>query len=120
MNPYVIIVGVLACIGAFFYGTKVGKDGEIAAQAETRDLINKVKEDAQQGAAVAIRDNRPKHVTIQQRAETVIRESKILTECVNPPELKQLLDDARRDGQDGTIPAGSSLLPAGLGNGESR
>lgn len=116
MNPYVILAGVLAIIGSFFYGMSVGKDREVAAQAKTQAMIVQVREQAQQGAAEAIAANRPKHVTIQQKAETIIRENRILTECVNPPELKQLLDDARRDGQR-AVGAGEGKLPVESGGG---
>jgi len=114
MNPYALLVAVAVAIGSFFYGTHVGKNNELAEQIKTRTAILATRELAQQGAAEAIAHNRPVHTTIQQRAETIIRENKILTECVNPPELKQLLDNARRDGQP-AVNTGEGKLPAGSG-----
>ncbi len=120
MNPYALIVGLLAIIGSFFYGTKVGKDHEIASQTKTQELVQAVKAEAQLGAAEAIAKNRPVHTTIQQKAETIIRENKILTECRNPAELARLLDAARRDGQARPESASGDVVPSGPGRSEPR
>lgn len=119
MNPYVILAAVLCMAGSFLYGTKVGKEHELAKAAETQELIRAVKAEAQLGAAEAIAKNRPIHQTIQKNAETIIREHEILTTCVNPPELERLLDAARRDGKPGAVTPGGDKLPSGSGRGES-
>lgn len=114
LNPWIILAVVIALAGATAGGAKLGRDHEIAKQKKTEDLIALVKEEAQQGAAAAIAKNRPLHTTIQQRAETILRENTVYTSCVNEPELERLLNAARKDGR-ATGPAGDSVMPTGPG-----
>lgn len=115
-NPWMILALVVALGASAAGGAKLGSDHQIAKQSKTEALIAAVKEQALQGAAAAIALNRPRHTTIQQRAETILRESKVYTECVNGPELERLLDAARNDGI-GTVTPGSGIVPLESGSG---
>ena len=98
MNPYVILAVVVLWGGsvgsAFWYGTGVGKDGEIANQAENRQLIIDTREQAQQGAASEIAKLKPKYTTIQGKLETVVRENVVYRDCKHSPEALRLINAA--------------------------
>lgn len=110
MNPYMIIAAGVAAIslavGGFTFGVKYAR-GE---QARAEQLIEKVEERAQRGAAEAIAQIQVRHTTIRQQAETVIREKEVYRDCRNDPTVQRLLDDALAGRDPGA--AGDRELPA--------
>lgn len=85
MNPYFIIGALLAAAGTFFYGMDVGEDRAIAKQKTTQELIDKVYDKAQQGAADSIAAMEVKNVTITQPIRTEVRTNTVYRECVHSP-----------------------------------
>jgi hypothetical protein len=81
MNPYFLPAALIACIGAFWYGTHVGADGEIAKQANMKEVVRQVTEAAQTGAATAIALNQPIHKTIVQKVQHEIETNTVYAEC---------------------------------------
>lgn len=108
MNPYVIIVALLAVAGAFFYGEHTGAAGEIAKQKKLDDVIQKVTEAAQTGAATAIAANKPINQTIVQKATREVQTNTVYRDCLNTAgqlrNINQALTGAAQ-------PAGDSQLP---------
>lgn len=113
MNPYVLLALVLAwgvsVGGAFFYGQGVGKESEIAGQAQIKQAIADTREAGQQGAAAAIAANRPINRTIVQRAEKEIYENTVYRDCRVPASGVQLANEAITGRK--SEPAGDRVLP---------
>ena len=111
MNPYLLLAGVIAwaasVAGAFFYGQGVGKDSEIATQAREDKVAVIASEAAASAAARAISKLEVKHVTIRQKADTVIREVPAYRDCVNDQRVLDSINQAR-----GYEPAGSGVVPS--------
>ena len=109
MNPWFIIAALLACAGAFFYGEHTGAAGEIAKQKKLDDVIQKVTEAAQTGAATAIAANKPINQTIVQKATREIQTNTVYRDCLNTAgqlrNINQALTGAAQ-------PAGDSQLPS--------
>lgn len=81
MTPYLIVGGLLAAAGAFFYGMDVGADRAIAKQKTTQELVDQVYDKAQKAAASAIADMEIKNVTITQPIRTEVRENVVYRDC---------------------------------------
>ena len=86
MNPWLILVAVLACAGSFWYGTGVGADSEIAKQKKLDDVVLAVKEAAQDGAAKSIAANKPINQTIVQKVQHEIETNTVYRDCRNTPD----------------------------------
>ncbi len=113
MNPYVILAVVLAwgasVGGAFWYGTGVGKDGEIANQAENKQLILDAREQAQLGAADAIAQIKVRNTTVQGKVETLVRENVVYRDCKHDDVGLLIVNEALTGNR--PQPAGGSKLP---------
>lgn len=98
MNPYLIAGAVLAWSvsvgGAFFYGTGVGKDREVARQSEILQAIADTRYQAEQGAANAIAQIKITNTTIRGKTETIVRENVRYLECRHDPDGVQVINDA--------------------------
>ena len=109
MNPWIIIAALLAVAGAFFYGEHTGAAGEIAKQAKLDNVIQKVTEAAQTGAATAIAANKPINQTIVQKATREVQTNTVYRDCLNTAgqlrNINQALTGAAQ-------PAGDSQLPS--------
>ena len=81
MNPWLLLGAALACAGAFWCGTEVGADGEIAKQKKLDDVVVAVKEAAQTGAAAAIAGNKPINQTIVQKVQHEIQTNTVYADC---------------------------------------
>lgn len=85
MNPYAILAVVVlwgaSVGGAFFYGSGVGKDGEIANQAKINQAIIDTREAAQLGAADAISKIKVVNTTVRGKVETIIRDNPVYRDC---------------------------------------
>lgn len=112
MNPYLILAIVLgwgtSVGGAFFYGTGVGRDGEIAKQADINQVREETFKAAQEGAAHAISKIKITNTTIRGKTETIVRENVRYIECVHTPDGFELLNNALTGRAQ---PAGNSKLP---------
>lgn len=112
MSPYAILAIVVlwggSVGGAYFYGSGVGKDGEIANQAKINQAITDTREAAQLGAADAIAKIKVTNTTIKGRIETTIRDNPIYVDCKHG-------DDGLRDINEALTgksqPASGSKLP---------
>lgn len=109
-NPYILAAILLALIGAFGYGAKVGADREVARQARADEIIAKVSTAAQESAARAIAGIQIRQTTIQRRTEVQIREHQVYSDCRVDTITRGLLDAARSGGPV-PEPAGDRLLP---------
>ena len=109
MLPYVLIAALLASVGAFFGGIHFGEAAEIAKQASMDEVVRKVKESAQQGAAEAIAANRPRNITVKQLTEREIRENTVYRDCHATAAGVRLVNEALTGRPD---PAGGGELPA--------
>ncbi|MGH8235414.1 MAG: hypothetical protein ACREXP_00140 [Steroidobacteraceae bacterium] len=94
MNPYVLLgAGILAislAVGGFTFGVKYQRGQEARAVL----LIEKVRDEAQLGAAAAIAANKPVTQIIKQKLETEIREVEVYRDCRNSDAAMRLLNDA--------------------------
>ncbi|MBH1957164.1 MAG: hypothetical protein I8H70_00565 [Burkholderiales bacterium] len=117
MNPYVLLALGLAWAGsaggAFWYGTDVGRQGEVAKQATLEKVVADVALAAQTGAAAAIAANRPRNTTIKQETEREIQVNTVYRDCVNTPASVRLINEALT-GQRPDAP-GDRQLPAIVG-----
>jgi hypothetical protein len=95
-NPYVLLAaGVLAvalAIGGFTFGVKYQRGQEARAE----QLIARVRDEAQLGAAEAIAKIEIKNTTIRQQLETVTREVPVYRDCRNTDDGMRLINDALR------------------------
>jgi hypothetical protein len=106
MNPYLLlgagILSVLLAVGGFTFGVKYQRGQEARAVL----LVEKVREQAQLGAAEAIAKIEIKNTTIRQQLETVTREVPVYSDCRNTDDGMRLLNDALR----GPGAAGSGVV----------
>jgi hypothetical protein len=108
MNPYLIIVFLLALAGAGAGGFKLGSDHEIAALSREREHIAEAVDAANTVAAQAIANIKPKYTTIQNAVERETREKVIYADCRHSPDGLRLANQALNGG---TVPADSGKLP---------
>lgn len=98
MNPYAMLaagaLAVAATVGAFFYGQRIGAQGEIAKQAGIDAAVRDTREAAQQGAAAAIAALKPRNVTIRQELEREIQTNTVYRDCVVPAGGVRLANEA--------------------------
>ena len=113
VNPYLIlavVVGWGASVGgAFFYGQGVGKDSEIAGQAEVKQAILDTRAAAQSGAADAIAALKPVNKTIVQKTQREITENVVYRDCKLPASGVRLANEAITGKP--AEPAGGEQLP---------
>lgn len=114
MNPYVLLAVVMAwggsVGGAFFYGQGVGKDSEIAGQAQISQAVRDTRAAAQLGAADAIAQIKVTNTTIRGKTETIVRENVVYRDCRHAPDSVRAINSALA----GTAaePVGGGKLPA--------
>lgn len=94
MTPYLIIGGLVAAAGAFFYGVDVGEDRAIARQKTTQELVDAVYDKAQKGAADSIAAMEVKNVTITQPIRTEVRTNTVYRDCSHTPDGLRALNAA--------------------------
>ena len=112
MNPYVILAAVVlwggSVGGAFWYGTGIGKDGEVAKQAEINQAIVDTRKEAQLGAADAIANIKVNNTVVRGKVETVVRENVVYRDCLNDPRGMQYINEALTGR---SVPAGGGIVP---------
>lgn len=98
MNPYVLLTaGVLwvaTAGGAYWYGTGVGRDGEVAKQAAVDKAMIDTRKIAMEGAADAISKIVVRNTTVQGRVETVVRDNPVYRDCVHPADVMRNINEA--------------------------
>lgn len=111
MSPAFILGGCLVWLatiaGSYVYGVGVGQDIEIATQAREDKIVHAVSVAMSERAASAISNIEVKHVTIRQRAETVMRDVPVYRECRHD---RRVLDDI--NAARGFEPTGGGVVPA--------
>lgn len=103
-----MFVAFVLIVSAFFYGQKVGADGQVAEQAVIDKAIADTRQAALEGAADAIAKIKVRNTTIQGRVDTIIKENPVYGDCKHTPESLRLLNEALT-GRPG--PTGSSGMP---------
>lgn len=94
MIPYILAGSVLACAGAFWYGTNVGEDACIAKQKTITQVALEVKEAAQQGAAQAIAANSPRNTTIVNEVQREVQTNTLYRDCRHTPDGVRGINEA--------------------------
>jgi hypothetical protein len=94
INPYALLgAGILAvslAVGGFTFGVKYQRGQEARAE----QLIARVRDEAQRGAAEAIAQIKINNTTIRQQLETQVRENTVYRDCKLDPDSFRLLNDA--------------------------
>jgi len=91
-----------------------GVEHEKAQTQEVQDLIRKVKEDAQQGAADAIGKLQLKQITIRQTLQREIIKEPVYIDCKHTPAGMRAVNNAL-EGFRETGPDGTDKLPEATG-----
>lgn len=94
MNPWFLVGWAISLAGAFFYGTGVGQDREIAKQAAVEDSVRATREAAAQGVAGEIAKLKPQNTIIRGRVETIVRENTVYRDCRHTPDGLRVLNEA--------------------------
>lgn len=110
-NPWLILIAVVA-FGAIVGGASwkaygMGKDAVYAEQAKAEAIRKETRDIAIAAAGEQIAKIQIRHTTINRKAESVLREKVIYTECSNDPDVQRLLDDARRGAKSPADDSGS-------------
>ena len=96
MNP--LLLGALAASLSFlagtWYGTGLGEDKEFAKRAREDALVQKAGEAAQQSAAAAIAQLKPRNVTIRQEIEREIQTRTEYRDCRHGPDGLRSINEA--------------------------
>ena len=90
----VAIGAVLAVVGAFGYGVKVGADGELATQARVEQVRKAAEESAQLGAAAAIAKIKVTNTTIRGEVQREIQTNTVYRDCRLPADGVRLINEA--------------------------
>lgn len=110
MSP--VLLGLLGMALSFaagtWYGTGLGEDREFAKRAREDAIVTQVRETAQQAAADAIANIKPRNVTIQQEIQREIQTRTEYRDCRHGPGGVQLINEALTGRPQ---PVGSSELP---------
>lgn len=104
----IVILWIGSTIGAFFYGTGVGKDAEVAKQAAVATAIEDTRKAALKGAADAIAKIKVVNTTIKGATETIVRENVVYRDCRHTPDGLRNVNEALT-GRAG--PPGDRLVP---------
>lgn len=111
MNIQGLLIAALlwtaSVVGAFFYGTGVGADGEIAKQTAVEKSIKDTREAAQLGAADAIAKIKIYHKTVQGKLETVVRENPVYVDCKHTDDGMRLINQALTGSRSGSTGGGN-------------
>lgn len=87
-----IAVGTVA--GAFFYGQHTGATAERAKQADVAQAIEATRKAAEQGAAEAIAQIKPRNVTIKQELQREIQTNTVYRDCRVPAVGVRIINEA--------------------------
>jgi hypothetical protein len=92
------MAAVLLCVagtaGGFWYGTTVGRDGQIAKQNAVDEAVKETRRIAMKGAADAISKIVVRNTTVQGRVETIVRDNPVYRDCVHGPDQLRNINEA--------------------------
>ncbi|GGX98982.1 hypothetical protein GJV26_15950 [Massilia dura] len=112
MNLQALMAAVVLCVAGtvcgFWYGTNVGRDGEIAKQAAVDKATADTRKLAMEGAADAISKIVVRNTTVQGRVETIVRDNPVYRDCSHPADVVRNINEALT-GRAG--PAGNRGVP---------
>lgn len=94
MNPWLLLAAVVACIGSFFYGQRMGEESAEARAAREERIATTAREAGQRGAAEEIAKIKPRNVTIRQELEREIQTNTVYRDCRVPAGGVRLANDA--------------------------
>lgn len=94
MNPYLIIVALLAVMGAGWGGFELGVDHQKANDADKKELVAKAAEAAGQASAKAISQIRITNTTIQQEIQRETRTERVYLDCRHTADGLRLVNAA--------------------------
>jgi len=94
LNPALWLVAIGLMLGTFFGGVSVGKKWEEGRHAIESNHIAEAVDAANNAAAEAIAQIKPKYTTIQNAVEKEIRTETVFKECLLPPEAVRLVNSA--------------------------
>jgi hypothetical protein len=113
MNPYTILGAVAILIATHgataWWSIGVGRDGEIAKQADAEKVRRETVEAAQLGAAKAIAKLEIKNVTIRQAIQREIVEKPVFRDCRSGDAAVRLLNAAAGHELAASTPGGGQL-----------
>lgn len=116
INPWLLIAAGLlwgaSTLGAFFYGTTVGKDSLTAQVAREDKIAAKATEAAASAAAVAISGIEVKNVSITQKMQREVLTREVFRDCRSGDDAVRLLNSAPGIAPAGPGAAGGGQLPA--------
>jgi hypothetical protein len=109
MTPWLLLGSVVGAAVAGWGGYELGRDAELADQARQDRAVAQGAAAAASAAAAAISKIGVQHVTIRQRAETVVREVPVYRECRHDARVLRDINEARTGRAE---PAGDGVVPA--------
>lgn len=95
INPYVLAGVLVAVIGAFGFGMRVGRLNEVASKARLEQTLAEIERRTQDAVAKQIAGIEIKHLTIQGRVHEILRTETVYRDCVTGDDVVRLLDSAR-------------------------
>lgn len=98
MNPYLIIVFMLALAGFGAGGFKLGSDHEVAAQAREQNHIAEAVDAANNTAASAISEIKPIYQTINSKVQHDVETHTVYNDCKLPASGVLLVNQALNGG----------------------
>lgn len=107
MNPYIIIVALVAILGAGAGGFKLGVDHETASQERDQQRMEKAAQAAAVIAADAIANIKVVNTTIQNEVQREIRTNTVYADCRHSDDGLRLVNGALA----GSVAPGDSKLP---------
>ena len=111
MNPYVLVAALLAMAAAGWGGFSLGVDHEKANQADQKELMAAVADEATNAMAKAVGALRPKYTTIQSEVQREIKTNTVFADCKLPAASLRLINQALDPRADASAAADGGELP---------
>lgn len=98
LNPALWLVAIGLMLGTFFGGVSVGKKWEEGRHAIESNHIAEAVDAANNAAAEAIAQIKPKYTTIQNEVQREIRTNTVFADCKLPADSMRLVNQALNAG----------------------
>lgn len=108
MNPYLLVVVVVAYFAAGLAGFRLGVDHQKAQEVEKTELVAEAVDAANAASAAVLASIRPKYTTIQNQVEKQIETNTVYRDCRLDPVGLQLANQALNGG---SKPSSGGELP---------
>jgi len=108
MNPYLIVVALVAYFAAGLAGFRLGIDHQKAQEVDKTELVSEAVDAANAASAAVLASLRPKYTTIQNEVQREVQTHTIYTDCKLSPDGLLLANQALTGG---TKPSGGGELP---------